>query len=77
MLSSSALVYSKVLSSIGVRLTGYKCSMRIKYIKKDATKEQLYALPFPKSINDNEIVRLTEVGDPMRFGFVDFFFPNS
>jgi len=51
--------------------------MRIKYIKKDATKEQLYALPFPKSINDNEIVRLTEVGDPMRFGFVDFFFPNS
>ena len=49
MLSSNALVDSKVLSSIGERLRGYKRSLRVKYIKEDTTKEQLYSLPLPES----------------------------
>ena len=77
MLPSNALVDSKVLSSIGDRLRGYKRSLRVKYIKKDTTKEQLYALPLPESAKENEITRPKGVGDPMWFGFVDLCFSDK
>ena len=46
--TSNALVDSKVLSSVGKKLRGYKWLLRMKYIKKDTTSEQLYALPSPE-----------------------------
>jgi len=77
MLPSSALVDSKVLSSVRERLRGYKRSLRVKYITKDTTKEQLYALPLPESAKDNELARPKGVGDSMWFGFVDLCFSDQ
>ena len=77
MLPSSALVNSKVLSFIGEKLRRYKRSLRVKYIKKDTTKEQLYALPLPESAKDNELARSKGVGDSMWFGFMDLCFSDQ
>jgi len=76
MLPSSALVDLKVLGSVRERLRGYKHCLRVKYIKKDTTKEQLYALPLRESAKDNELARPKRVGDSMWFGFVDLCFSN-
>jgi len=77
MLPSSALVNSKVLSFIGEKLRRYKRSLRVKYIKKDTTKEQLYALPMPESAKDNELACPNGLGDSMWFGFVDLCFSDQ
>ena len=55
----------------------YKHSLRVKYIKKDNTKEQLYVLPLPKFVKDNELARPKGVGDPMWSGFMDLYFSDQ
>ena len=46
----------------------------MKYIEKDTTKEELYALPLPESVKENKITRPKGVGNPMWFGFVGLCF---
>jgi len=46
----------------------------VKDIKKDTTKEQLYALLLPESTKENEIARPKGVGELMWFGFVGLCF---
>jgi len=77
MLPSNALVDSKILCSVGERLRGYKQSLTVKYIMKDITEEQVYALPLPEFVKENEITCLKGVGDPMWFGFVDLCFSSK
>ena len=46
----------------------------MKYIKKDTTKEQLYAFPLPGFAKENDITLPKGVGNSMWFGFMDLCF---
>ena len=49
----------------------------MKYIKKNTTKEELYALPAVESGNTEGLKRPCAVSDAMWFGYVDLYFSEK
>ena len=77
MIPATQLVDEKVMSSVGERVRGYKRSLRMKYIKANTTKEELYALPVAESENTKGLKRPCGVSYAMWFGFVDLCFSEK
>ena len=77
LLPSNASVDWKVLSFVGEKLRGHKRSLRVKYIKENTTREELYALLMAESSNGKELTRSKGVGDPMWVGFVNLCFSEQ
>jgi len=77
MMPATQSVYEKVLSAVGERVRGYKRYLRMKYIKEDTTKEELYALPAAESGNTTGLKRPCGVDDTMWFEFVELCFSKK
>lgn len=63
-----------MFSFVGDKLRGYKCFLRVKYIKEGIMKEELYRLLVSELLDLEIFICLKGVFYIMWFGFVDMCF---